>query len=351
MACCARTGRDLGSQWRSTRPRDQESLAQDSQQLGGASSGGESAKPPCQLLEARCLPVARGWSKGQGGPMTSFPGWGYISGSGRARLCCCYCSVGAPCREAGGWTYRRTHTDPAIPIPALAPAVARPAPPVQPPRAQVPAVLGVPGSPCAPRRSWRSCCAPGKVSGVWGRESRAPPSLWPCLPCVQAPRSARAPRSLPCARRVSAPRTAPRLPPDPPSGLGPEPAAPAPRAGLPAPRGRPPGAPAPNLGRASGLPPAPRPARPRSPGEMGGRRGLCLSPSSILPLSVFLPLTSSSQRHLTLLLLHPFSLARSLQLSLPSPPAPSPSAPSLVFTLAFSSHTRFRAAFPKGRKG
>lgn len=25
--------------------------------------------------------------------MTSFPGWGYISGSRRARLCCCYCSV------------------------------------------------------------------------------------------------------------------------------------------------------------------------------------------------------------------------------------------------------------------
>lgn len=254
MACCARTGRDLSAQWRNTRPRDQEYLAQDTQQVGGALSGGESAKspvpPPGGQMPASqpdLLAVSSAGQRGEdgggtnggrtprgveqgagGGPMTSFPGWGYISGSGRARLCCSYCSVGTLCREAGGWTDRRTHTDSATPIPALAPAVAHPAPPVQPPRAQVPTVPG-PRPPEARRPGFamRSAavlalllCAGQGERSVGERVLGAP--LAPALPALR-PGPAQRPRpSVPPLRAASfSTADSARLPPDPARSPGP----------------------------------------------------------------------------------------------------------------------------------
>lgn len=136
LVCCARMGRDLSAPWRNTRPRGQEYPAQDTPQAGGASSGGASAQspgpPPGSQRPASqpdVLAVSglgqrgedaggtnewgldpRGVEPGVGGGELSddvTSGVGYISGSGRARLCCSYCSAGVRCREAGGWAGRQ----------------------------------------------------------------------------------------------------------------------------------------------------------------------------------------------------------------------------------------------------
>lgn len=127
----------------------------------------------------------------------------------------------SPVRRAGRQT--DAHGDVAPPNPIPAPVSPQPARSEQssrpsPERAPWPApdrqLLGAPASPCAPPRSWRFCSARGKVSerGPLGERVLDAPDG----PEVQAPRRAACP-FMPSLRRgeFSAPRTAPRLPPDP----------------------------------------------------------------------------------------------------------------------------------------
>ena len=132
------------------------------------------------------------------------------------------CSARAQC---GGLFDRQTHTETLRHHPPPHPAPVSPQPvrseqssSPSPERAPWPApdrqLLGAPASPCAPPRSWRFFSARGKVSerGPLGERFLDAPDC----PEVQAPRSAACP-SMPSLRRgeFSAPRTAPRLPPDP----------------------------------------------------------------------------------------------------------------------------------------
>lgn len=284
--------------------------------------------------------------------MTSFPGSGVYKRGASMPHCC---SARAQC---GRLFDRQTHTETLRHHPPPHPAPVSPQPvrseqssSPSPERAPWPApdrqLLGAPASPCAPPRSWRFFSARGKVS------ERGPLREGflnaPDCPEVQAPRSAACP-SMPSLRRgeFSAPRTAPRLPPDPAEWPRRKTRRPDSLTLTPDPAGQGSLSPPPHVWAASGPAPALRCGWPRSFGEMGGP---LLAPLfSLLPpashrlsaLDFYLSQSSSSisSAHLTF-----FSITSGVSLPLPHPPPTSvpPSHWPVFITLGFCSHTPSRA--------